>query len=394
MAKIARALARRMFAGGNTAEGFRSFYNHIIGQDAERVIVIKGGPGVGKSTFMKRIADHIASLGQSVDFFHCSSDPGSLDGVVFPQIGVALIDGTAPHIVDPRFPGAVDEILYLGDYWNESAIRAARNDIVACTKNISRLFQRAYRFLRTAGDVLDDWSEANAEALMAGVANRMAWSVVDQITGDTPVANCPGAERHLFASAITPDGFVNYLDTVVSGCDRKYIVRGGPGSGKSTLISRVAARAVECGMDVELFHCSLNPASLEHLVIPSIGTAIVTSVEPHEWTASPDAAIHDVIIDMEQCLDPATVRRNQDIIEYDRKLMHEAMSRAVHFLGEARRAHHFLESFYTPNIDFNAVGELRERTLRRILATAPPPTPPAPTRPTEPPRPHRGRSAS
>jgi hypothetical protein len=388
MAKSAQALARRMFAGGNTAEGFRSFYNHIIGQDAARVIVIKGGPGVGKSTFMKRIADHITGLGQSVDFFHCSSDPSSLDGVVFPDIGVALIDGTAPHTVDPRFPGAVDEILYLGDYWNESAIRASRDDIVACTKNISRLFQRAYRFLRTAGDVLDDWSEANAEALITGAANKIARSVVEQVAGDAPVADCPGAERHLFASAITPDGFVNYLETVVSGCSRRYVVRGGPGSGKSTLICRVAARAVECGMDVELFHCSLNPASLEHLVIPSIGTAIVTSVEPHEWKGMPDSSVDDVIIDMDQCLDPATVRRNRDIIEYDRNLMHEAMSRAVHFLGEARRAHHFLESFYTPNIDFDAVGELRDKTLQRILATG------RPAQPTEPPRPRRGRSAS
>ena len=388
MAKSARVLARRMFAGGNTAEGFRSFYNHIIGQEAARVIVIKGGPGVGKSTFMKYVADRITRLGQSADFFHCSSDPGSLDGVVFPDMGVALIDGTAPHTVDPRFPGAVDEILYLGDYWNESAIRASRDDIVACTRDISRLFQRAYRFLRTAGDVLDDWSEANAEALITGTANKVARSVVDQITQDAPVADRPGTERHLFASAITPDGFVNYLDTVVSGCDRRYVVRGGPGSGKSTLISRVAARAVECGMDVELFHCSLNPASLEHLVIPSIGTAIITSVEPHEWKGLPDSATDDTVIDMEQCLNPATVRRNQDIIEYDRKLMHEAMSRAVHFLGEARRAHHFLESFYTPNIDFDAVSELREKTLQRILATG------LADRPTEPPRPRRGRSAS
>ena len=371
MTRNAQALKRRMFAGGNTAEGFRSFYNHIIGQDAARVIVIKGGPGVGKSTFMKYIADHITQLGQSADFFHCSSDPGSLDGVVFPEIGVALIDGTAPHIVDPRFPGAVDEILYLGDYWDESAIRSSRDEIVACTRDISRLFQRAYRFLRTAGDVLDDWSEANAEALSVGAANRVARSIVDQIVGDAPVSDRPGAERHLFASAITPDVFVNYLDTVVAGCGRKYIVRGGPGSGKSTLISRVAARAVECGMDVELFHCSLNPSSLEHLVIPSIGTAMITSVEPHEWNHPIDNTADDVMIDMDQCLDPATVKRNRGIIEYDRKLMHEAMARAVHFLGEARRAHSFLESFYTPNIDFDAIGELREKTLQRILAAEP-----------------------
>lgn len=367
-ARTAQALTRHMFAGGNTALGFRSFYNHIIGPDAARVIVIKGGPGVGKSTFMKHMAKHLTGLGQGAEFFHCSSDPDSLDGVVFPDIGVALIDGTAPHTVDPRFPGAVDEILYLGDYWNESAIRASRDEIIACTKDISRLFERAYRFLRTAGDVLDDWSEANAEALMAGPANKVAQSVADQIIGDAPIAHRPGGQRRLFASAITPDGFVNHLDTVVSGCRRRYVVRGGPGCGKSTLISRVAARAAECGMDAELFHCSLNPARLEHLVIPSIGAAMITSVEPHEWKAPPDDAAAEVIIDMEQCLDPAIAARNRDIVEYDRKLMHEAMSRAVHFLSEARRAHHFLESFYTPNIDFDAIGELRERTLQRVLA--------------------------
>jgi hypothetical protein len=117
---------------------------------------------------------------------------------------------------------------------------------------------------------------------------------------------------------------------------------------------------------VELFHCSLNPESLEHLVVPAIKTALITSVEPHVWSPRKD----DVVIDMEQCLDLTVVERNARIVDYDRSLMQEAMDRAIFFLGQARDAHRFLESLYTPNIDFDAVKGLRERTLNRILEYA------------------------
>jgi hypothetical protein len=50
--------------------------------------------------------------------------------------------------------------------------------------------------------------------------------------------------------------------------------------------------------------------------------------------------------------------------------MQEAMDRAILFLGQARDAHRFLESCYIPNIDFDAVQRLRERTLQRILEYA------------------------
>ncbi|MFZ5686833.1 MAG: hypothetical protein ACOY9Y_01370 [Bacillota bacterium] len=88
---------RKVFPGGNTSQGFYSFYHHIIPLDATRIFVLKGGPGVGKSTFMKTIAESLIANGYSVEYHCCSSDNNSLDGVVIPEIAVALIDGTAPH---------------------------------------------------------------------------------------------------------------------------------------------------------------------------------------------------------------------------------------------------------------------------------------------------------
>ena len=33
-------------------------------------------------------------------YIHCSGDPDSLDGVIFPAIGTAIVDGTVPHGMD------------------------------------------------------------------------------------------------------------------------------------------------------------------------------------------------------------------------------------------------------------------------------------------------------
>ncbi len=89
---------KRVFPGGNTAKGFYSYYDNIIGKEANRLFIIKGGPGVGKSSFMKKIGYEMIERGYDVEFHQCSSDNGSLDGIVVPDLKVAMIDGTAPQV--------------------------------------------------------------------------------------------------------------------------------------------------------------------------------------------------------------------------------------------------------------------------------------------------------
>lgn len=91
---------RHLFPGGNTSLGFFSYYSNIITQEeADRLIIIKGGPGVGKSTFMKKVGEAMLDKGYDVEFLHCSSDNNSLDGIKIPDLRIAFIDGTAPHAV-------------------------------------------------------------------------------------------------------------------------------------------------------------------------------------------------------------------------------------------------------------------------------------------------------
>jgi len=85
--------ARHYFPGNNTPEGFFSYYHYILRQrEAEKIWCIKGGPGVGKSTFMRRIGENMLLEGHDVDFLHCSSDNDSLDGIVLRDLKISLIN--------------------------------------------------------------------------------------------------------------------------------------------------------------------------------------------------------------------------------------------------------------------------------------------------------------
>ena len=92
----------RYFLGANSPDGFYSLYDQMIDPvQARRIYILKGGPGCGKSTLMRRVAARAEELGQETEYIHCSGDPDSLDAVVLPGLGVAVADGTAPHGTAP-----------------------------------------------------------------------------------------------------------------------------------------------------------------------------------------------------------------------------------------------------------------------------------------------------
>ncbi len=88
----------RYFLGGNTPLGFHSLY-HQLSDPArfQAVYIIKGGPGSGKSTLMRRVGRHAQAAGLNTEEVLCSGDPDSLDALILPQLGAALVDGTAPQ---------------------------------------------------------------------------------------------------------------------------------------------------------------------------------------------------------------------------------------------------------------------------------------------------------
>ena len=132
------------FLGGNTASGFVSFYGQFCRGPEDFLWVIKGGPGCGKSSFMKTIGKAAENAGLDVEYVLCSGDPDSVDGVYLPALHTGYADGTAPHVLEAVTPGAAGLYLDLGQFYDRIALQKERRAIELLQTRYRALYREAY----------------------------------------------------------------------------------------------------------------------------------------------------------------------------------------------------------------------------------------------------------
>ena len=165
------------FPGANTGLGFVNRFDGIVPPWAKPhyTYVLKGGPGVGKSTLMRKVAARAAAKGYTVEEFRCASDPDSFDAVRVAELRVVLLDGTAPHSIDPVIPGACDEVIDLGHFLRHEEFMREADRLRARFAANKAHYARAYACLAAARALTVQATDAAAEALdMPAVRKALA----------------------------------------------------------------------------------------------------------------------------------------------------------------------------------------------------------------------------
>lgn len=364
---------KKVFPGGNTSRGFYSYYHHIIEPDTTRIFVIKGGPGVGKSTFMKYISEKMVDLGYDVEHHCCSSDNNSLDGVCIPAIGVALLDGTAPHVVDPKNPGVVDEIIHLGDFWNEQKIVKNKEAVLKSNARVGRLFKIAYNQLAEAKAIKNELDTYYAEAINMGGVNGTIHSIAEDILEDVMEDGKlqfekEAKDRHLFATAFTPKGQAHYLDTILAGIKKLYFITGDAGTVGSEVVGKISQAMHMHGLDTEVYHCAFEPTAVDLVVIPELKIAVLKNITGIDFKIQDIPGLKKVKIkDLNQHLNPDILALYDKEIKCANERLHSALGRSISYIAAAKAEHDVMEQYYVPAMDFEAINAKREEILKRIL---------------------------
>ena len=138
-----RQVVSRFFLGANSPGGFKSLYDNFTDPSVDCLRILKGGPGCGKSTFMKRVGAAAEERGLSVEYIHCSGDPDSLDGVYIPALRLAYADGTSPHVIEPSFAGSEASYINFGAFYDLDMLRREREGIRLLTEGYKAQYNRA-----------------------------------------------------------------------------------------------------------------------------------------------------------------------------------------------------------------------------------------------------------
>lgn len=363
------------FAAANTEAGFVSRYPALFGGGrVDRLYVIKGGPGTGKSRFMREAANYAAARGRRAVYLYCSSDPASLDGVILHAPGeptVGLLDGTPPHAWEPSRPGVCEELIDLGAFWDSQALRCASDTIGRLTDGKRAAYGRVYACLAAAGQaarVTDSLTEpmTDAAALRAKAERLIRGSLRAERPGgaDTYTDLAPGGRLlpPLFRKGYGMSG-VSRTDTL-DRCASRLLCVGdayGAGSRFMELLRRVSA---ERGLPVLVTHDPLRPDRIDGLFWPDTGLCVLRdAIVGTAVTAGAEAQA----VDLRRYLDAEGVRRVRPALREAAALKTAALTAALHALADVRAAHFGLEAVYAAAMDFPAKERFTEAFCQRTF---------------------------
>ncbi len=317
----------KYFLAANSAEGFVSYFDRCYDPALGwRSYVIKGGPGTGKSSFMRRVVAVAAERGIPTEEIYCASDPASLDGVILPTRKTVFLDGTSPHVVEPVCPGACETLLDFGSFWDENRLSEKKDAIYKLSVLNKSLHKRVGRLVAALGGILEE--ELYGRPVDTEKAKETSEAITEKYflsKGGT------GKEWLRFSCGVTPMGLITITEP--EAFEQNILLDGSEGFVNSVL-EKLKNKAEDCGYERIILKNPILPSGLlDGIVLPELSLFIGKNPKKH----LPEKA--SGITEDIACL-----------------------------LKAAKENHDELEKYYIEAMDFDGLDRFTEGLINKILA--------------------------
>ncbi len=263
---------------------------------------------------------------------------------------------TLAHVIEPQYPAAVDRYVDLGRFYDLTAAKKDTEEIKACTHAYKAAYVRAYHSLKAARQVELD---AVASVSKSFDAERLDRRILGIIARELKArGDGKGKTVRRFLGSLTHRGFVWRFDSVDALCSKVYEfsdtweLAGGA-------LARLHEAAAEKGWDTIVCPSPEDLNRIEHLLIPGLGLAFVTSCPGMDYGKKPYRRIR---------LDAMTETEGRSRLRFQTRMAALLREEAVDALKEAKRNHDALEAVYNPYVDFDGVRAQAALEAGRLLS--------------------------
>lgn len=348
----------KFFITAQTPLGFRSYINELSNCNLyNRLYVVKGCAGSGKSTFIKKATSVLYNDEQITELIYCPSDVTSLDAAIFRNKKIAIADATAPHSLEPEFPGAFERVVSLYDFYDNSKLTETRKSIEDACKIEEHHQKRSENFIKAAGFLLSSNQSIASRCILndklANFITRLCIREIKKCDKKKPVLY----KRYL--STITADGVFMFSDTIDKICDKLYVIDDEYGAVSGAILKAVEKTTLSMGYEVYSCICPLSVnEKIDHLFIPEIKLGFTTSNKFHPYKKPYYKKIRT-----DRFLDKEWLSQYNYRMGFQRKAARELLSEAAEFKRLWLSKHKELEELYLSACDF----EKRENYMAQIL---------------------------
>lgn len=352
------------FLASHSANGFYSIFNELYFPDENWFCyVLKGGPGTGKSTLIKEIAKTAQKSKIKFELIHCSSDPKSLDGIIFPDLKKCIADGTSPHIIEPKYPGISDEIINLGEFWDKKSLQKSAEKMLKLYKENYLYHKKTASYLKAYGEI--ERQNGFENLIDTEKLEKYSLNLAKRIFG---LKSSPkkGKEKLRLISAVTPEGELFFEKTLYHYANNIYLVENKFRKIGSYILNKIKKRATEKGFDIILCPSAiLGEEYLDAVIIPKLNLAFATTDKINLEKIPKNIKIKK--INEKRFLKKSEIAAHKNLIKFNFKLQKTFLGEAVSNLKKALEIHDKIEEKYIKAMDFKKIKKITDKLSSAIF---------------------------
>jgi len=288
----------KYFTESNSAAGYINLQDeNLIG--ISQIYHLKSPDDKLVDLLLKDLLKQLPKRISAPELIYSAFNPEYLAGIILREKGIAFTSGESVP-TDAK-------VLELADLYNGSLIKKKQVQIDELRLKMREQYQKMYMHLNAALLIHDEWESIYIDRMDFAKANKFKADFLERLfSSDIPPSKGNSHVIHRFFGASTPLGLVDFIPELTTGL-RRILIKGRPGSGKSTLMRAILAKAVELGYDADVYYCSLDPKSLDMVVIPELNFCIFDATAPHEY--EPSFATDTIINTYDEFIKPGTDER-------------------------------------------------------------------------------------
>lgn len=318
-----------------------TFYDSNFGP-LHHTVRLNGYPHGLLQDILSEVCCRARQEGVPVEMIHHRLD-NSMQGIILPDYHTGVIGFDA---YDPEEPNLL------------AALHPEETAAVLKQLNASRQIFAEARALHNEQETI------YVSHMDFAAADRIADRMISQLL-DGHHTDGPGREIHRYFGAATVSGNLDYIPEDTMEVPRRILIKGRPGTGKSTFLRKIGAAAVARGYQTEIYHCSLDPDSLDMVIVRELGFCLLDSTAPHEYFPSREG---DEILDLyRECVEPGTDEANAEELRRLQGAYKELVIQALSCLREAKAAADRLDALL-PQISGETWAGVKTAVLKRLFS--------------------------
>lgn len=346
---------------GNTAKGSVDFYESIF-QGLDKIYGIKGGTSSYKTQVLKKLSDNY-SKSYSVDIINSSIDLNKIEGIIVKELNLAIVDLTPIHGKKPINSRAEIIEIDLTKAENKNILKINSLNISALKKSFNENIKKATKEYEKALEIHDIWETFYISNMNFEKVNKLTNEIIEKIVPKEEIKDSLGITYDRYLGAATPIGSKDYVVNLTDGLKR-YFIKGRPGTGKSTILKKIAKELTIKGYDVEVYHCGFDPNSLDMVICRSLGLAIFDSTAPHEYFPDKDS---DEVIDVyKEAVNKGTDEKYIKELSEIKKRYKEKVAVGTKYLALAKIIIDKIEAVYVKAFKENEAEKIVKEYLKAV----------------------------